>query len=146
MVQSLLEDRFHLKIHRETKERNVFFLVVGKNGPKLRAVTPDSPNGGIRINRAIQQFLSESEAPPGWSMERMASYLAGRPEVARPVIDKTGLSGLYSFTLEFSMRDGTDDKPIIFAALQEQLGLKLEQGKAPGEVYVIDHVERPTGN
>jgi uncharacterized protein (TIGR03435 family) len=146
MLQSLLEDRFHLRIHRERKERPVFFLAIGKNGPKLREVTPDSPKGGIRINRAIQQALSESEAPPGWSMQRLASYLADRPEVARPTIDKTGLSGLYSFSLEFSRNGSDNDQPDIFAALQEQLGLKLETGKAPGDVYLIDHIERPSGN
>jgi uncharacterized protein (TIGR03435 family) len=147
MVQSLLADRFHLKIHRETKERSVYLLLIGKNGSKLRVVKTDSPKtgGGVRINGPLMQSLSESEAPEGWDMPRLAGYLGDVPDVGRPVLDRTGLTGLYAFSLQFSRKDG-DDRPIVFLALQEQLGLKLEAAKAPLDVVVIDHVERPSGN
>jgi uncharacterized protein (TIGR03435 family) len=78
-------------------------------------------------------------------MPRLAGYLAGLPDVGRPVLDKTGLSGLYAFSLEFSRKDG-DDRPSIFAALQDQLGLKLKADKAPMDMAVIDHVARASGN
>jgi len=147
MVQSLLADRFQLKIHRETKERAVYFLALAKNGPKLREVKPDSPKtgGGVRLNRALMQAPSETEAPEGWAMSRLAGYLGGLPDVGRPVLDKTGLAGIYAFSLEFSRKDG-DDRPVIFTALQDQLGLKLEASKAPLDVVVIDHVERASVN
>jgi hypothetical protein len=90
------------------------------------------------------QSLSESEAPEGWDMPRLAGYLGDVPDVGRPVLDRTGLTGLYAFSLQFSRKDG-DDRPIVFLALQEQLGLKLEAAKAPLDVVVIDHVERPSG-
>jgi uncharacterized protein (TIGR03435 family) len=147
MVQALLEDRFQLKIHRETRERGVYFLVIAKNGPKLREVKQDAPQtgGGVRINRALMQAPSEKEAPKGWSAAKLAGYLAGLPDVGRPVLDKTGLTGIYAFSLEFSRKEG-DDRPAIFTAVQDQLGLKLDAGKAPLEMLVIDHVQRASGN
>src|ERR1017187_3573993 len=147
MVQSLLENRFHSKIHHETKEGTVYLLVIAKNGPKIQEVKPDSPKtgAGVRINGPRMQSPSESDAPAGWSMKRLAGFLADLPDIGRPVLDKTGLPGIYPFSLEFS-RNNNDDRPVIFAALQDQLGLRLEPTKAPTDVVVIDHVERPTGN
>jgi uncharacterized protein (TIGR03435 family) len=147
MVQSLLADRFQLRIHRETKERAVYLLVIAKNGTKLREVKPDSSKigGGVRINGALMQGPSETEAPPGWPLAKLAGYVADLPFVGRPVIDKTGLAGLYAFSLEFSRKDG-DDRPVIFTALQDQLGLKLEAARAPADMVVIDHVERASRN
>ena len=93
-------------------------------------------------------------------MELLVSVLARRPETgSRIVIDKTGLTGSYDFTLRFTAENmsagsdgapppdpGTADSPELFTALQEQLGLKLEPDKAPVQIVVIDHAEPPTPN
>jgi uncharacterized protein (TIGR03435 family) len=81
-------------------------------------------------------------------MTRYAEYLAALPEylgIARPVLDKTGLTGFYDFTIEFSPGIPYTG-PSLFTALQEQLGLRLEPKRGPAEVFVIDHVERPSEN
>ena len=145
MVRSLLETRFRLATHREHKEAPVYALVVGKNGHKLHAVKPDDPESlvGVIVNGGRQQALSDQEVPAGWSMARLADYVSNW--AGRPVIDKTGLPGDYSFHLDFS-RHETEDRPSIFTALQGQLGLKLEPDKAMLEYVVIDHIERPSSN
>jgi len=137
MVQSLLAERFELKAHRETREALVYALIVGKGAPRLRE------SGGVKINGAVQQALSEQEAPSGWSMRRFADYLSDF--AGRTVVDKTGLEGTYGFDLSFA-RAETDDRPNLFAALQDQLGLKLEPQKAAIDVLVIDHVARAAAN
>jgi uncharacterized protein (TIGR03435 family) len=146
MVQTLLKDRFGLRTHRETKEAPVFALVRVRRSPSLREVDPGSNfDGGVRVNGAVQQALSEKEPAAGWSMSGLAQYLSGLAVVGRPVVDRTGLSGIYSFSLEFA-RFEQEDHASIFTALTDQLGLKLEATKAPVEVLVIDHIERPAEN
>ena len=100
--------------------------------------------GGVRINGAVQKAPSEAAPAPGWSMKRLADYLAERPEVGRPIIDHTGLSGVYGFALDFS--NDAVDRPSIFVALQDQLGLKLEPAKTATEVVIVDHIDRPGPN
>jgi uncharacterized protein (TIGR03435 family) len=78
-------------------------------------------------------------------MARLANYLSNVPGVQRPVVDKTMLSGVYGFTLNYSVKDG-DDSPDIFAALREQLGLSLKATRESIQIWVIDHVERPSAN
>jgi uncharacterized protein (TIGR03435 family) len=144
MVQSLLADRFAMAGHRETRMLPVYALTVAKNGPKLREVAADA-GPGVRINGARFQSLSDNEPPKGLSMGRLAGTLSDHPVLRRPVIDNTGLTGIYSFDLTFSMKEG-DDRPSIFTAVQEQLGLKLESVKAPLEVLVVDHIEKASAN
>jgi uncharacterized protein (TIGR03435 family) len=144
MVQSLLADRFKMTVHRETREMRVYALVVSKKG-KVHEVSADGDGEGVRINRARFQSLSDAEAPKGMSMERLAGYLGDLPAVGLPVIDKTGLTGIYSFSLTFSVKEG-DDRPSIWTAVQEQLGLKLEATKAPLDVLVVDHIEKASAN
>ena len=139
MVRSLFEERFQLRMHRQTKISSAYTLVVAKNGPKFPATT------GVVINGAVKQSTSEREAPPGWTMPRLANYLATLRDIQHPVLDRTNLDGIYGFTLSYSTREG-DDRPDIFSALQQQLGLKLEPIKAPIEIWFIDHVEKPTRN
>lgn len=139
MVQSLFEDRFKLSMRRETKTVSAFGLVVAKNGPKLSA------GGRVMINGAVKQSTSERKAPEGWTMPRLANYLASVKAIERPVLDRTSLSGTYGLDLNYSTRDN-DDRPDVFAALPAQLGLRLEPIKAPITVFVIDHVEKPSGN
>ena len=162
MVQSLLADRFKLKVHHETKELPVYALVVAKNGPKLipATVTPPTSAGshtlsGIRISRNGQ--LTGMAASPS----QLAAILERQSEIGRLVIDKTGLAGKYDFTLQWTPASGSDplfqgtesaesssnsSGPSLFTALQEQLGLKLESTKGPVEVLVVDHIEPPSEN
>ncbi len=138
MVQSLFVDRFKLAAHRDTKERPVYLLVIGKNGTKLRE------GEGVKLNGAVQIGASgKPQWADGWNMSTLASYLSDF--TGRPVVDRTGLPGTYGITLAFSQGD-QNDRPGIFTAVQEQLGLKLEPGRAPVEVFVIDHIERPSAN
>jgi uncharacterized protein (TIGR03435 family) len=164
MLQALLEERFKLKIHRETKEVPVYFLTEAKGGIKLEPIKEGS---------CIPIDVNHLPAPPkpgeprpiycgNQSMGRNGSgtttikasgitldTLAGGPlsrTVGRPIIDKTGLTALYDIHLEFSTLESTDSAAeSIFGALQK-LGLKLESGKGPRETLVVDHIERPSEN
>jgi uncharacterized protein (TIGR03435 family) len=149
MLQALLTDRFRLAAHRETKERVVYALVTGKNGPRLQASGVSSGAGSTFVDGGI--------AFRRMSMAGFADYLAGLDAIGRPVLDRTGLSGEFNFTLRlFEERPemtGFDKKfamkaaEHIFADLPEQLGLKLDSTKAPVEVLVIDRAERiPSSN
>jgi bla regulator protein BlaR1 len=145
MVQSLLADRLQMKAHRETRELPVYFLVIGKTGSKLRDIESGAGAPGAIVNGTQQIDGEGSEPPRGWPVARLANVLSDIRSVGRPVIDKTGLSGVYSFNLVFSTKEG-DEKPSIFTAVQEQLGLRLEPARAPLELLVVDHLEKPTAN
>jgi uncharacterized protein (TIGR03435 family) len=153
MFQSLLADRFQLKFHRDTKEMSVLALVVGKGGPKLKENA--SGNGVIRFNRRGRDVdLTATGAPIG----SLVSLLPRMPGVDQPVLDKTGLTGKYDFVLtltDFQLGMDPERKGVpatdsegasVFAALQEQLGLKLESQKAPVNILSVDHVDRPSEN
>jgi uncharacterized protein (TIGR03435 family) len=155
MLQKLLADRFKLTFHRDKKELSVFAIVVGKNGPKLTKSAGD-PNGlpGLFF-RGLGDLPARNAT--------MADF-AGVMQTAvldRPVVDQTGLSGRFDFELKWTPDETqfaalgvrvpapTDDPaapPDLFTAIQEQLGLKLQPTKAPVEVLVIDHVEKPSEN
>ena len=138
MVQALFVDRFKLTAHMEMKESPVYLLTIGKKGTKLRE------GGGVKLNGSVQVGASgKPEWPDGWTMSVLAGYLSNF--TGRPVVDRTGLAGTYGITLDFSRMDG-DEGPSVFTAVQEQLGLKLDGGKAPIEVLVIDHIDKPTMN
>ena len=134
MVQSLFEDRFRLRFHWERKNVTALALVVGKSGPRLSA------GGHVTINGEMKQAASESVPPDGWLMSRFANYLASVRGVDRPVLDKTGLTGIYGLTLNYSIADG-DGRPDVFIALQEQLGLKLQKMKSTDQ-HVRDRSHR----
>lgn len=146
MLQTLLADRFRLKLHHETRELPVYDLVVGKNGMKLKESTGASAPQPVTFSAPLVRFnLSDK------SMADFIGVLAGN--VDRPVLDKTGLTGRYDFTLEFTRSnpdlvasDSPETDRSIFAAIQEQLGLRLAPAKEPTEILVIDHAETPTGN
>ncbi len=145
MAQSLLTERFGLAAHRETKDLPAYALTIAAKGPKVREVAQDDKGGGVRINNAVQQSLSEQDAPRGWSMQRLADYLSNF--AGRPVVDKTGMRGSWSFSLEFARSSQEEDvRPSLFTAVQDQLGLRLEPARTNVEVLVIDHVEKPSAN
>ena len=156
MLQALLMDRFKLALHRETKELPVYALTLINEGAKIHAVKADgkSRTGGGRGHLTGQKI----------SMPELADLLTlvGQRELGRPVIDKTGLTGVFDIALSWTPENprpagGNDPEarattenapsPDIFRALQQQLGLRLESHKGPVEILVIDHAERvPTEN
>jgi bla regulator protein BlaR1 len=150
MVQSLLAERFGLVIHEEARELPVYVLSVDSKGPKIHHAADDpkllsqvSLNGvPIQVGDGYHQTASAR----GMSMQDLARFLGGIPSVGRLVIDKTGLTGFYAFSLEYSDAPGDVSRPDLFTAVREELGLRLESRKAPVEVLVIDHVEKPSEN
>ena len=183
MLQVLLEDRFQLKVHIESKQSSVYALTVVRAG-KL----PRTKEGSCEVIDLDNMPVPNPSVPqpkycggpsmkmspggllivdiPGVTMEefagRMLGTYLGRPVIDRPVIDKSGLTGRFDVHLEFA-RDTSaagqmsgsagsstsaisDDKPSIFAALQQQLGLKLSSDKAPVDTIVVDSVSKPTAN
>jgi len=159
MLQSLLQERFGLKVHRETKDGPVYLLVVAKGGTKLHepkaGVEPEFRNPDGTAMDGYAQITSAGFIAHALSAPRIAKLLSSAVE--RPVVDKTGLSGAFDFTLEFAreltITEPHDDESAadsggisIFTAVQQQLGLKLEPGKGPVDMIVIDHVEKPSGN
>lgn len=159
MVQSLLEERFRLALHRETRTGQIYELAIAKGGPKLKETASPDPTGRTGIFAAGR---------PG----EMDGYDVGIAELVgilsqrlgSPVIDKTGLAGKYDFKLSFMPEPTQQDLalfgpqppdavpvpdsglPSIFTAVQEQLGLKLEAARGPVEVLVIDRAEKPDPN
>jgi uncharacterized protein (TIGR03435 family) len=138
MLQALLTERFQMKFHRETRDVPGFALVVGKNGPKLKPAAGDEPDAGwgpsLKPGRGPNTLTARK-----YSMPRLADLLTGLGE---PVIDKTGLTGDYDFTLSWDETDG----PQLSTALQQQLGLKFESQKVPVSFLIIDSAQKPTEN
>jgi uncharacterized protein (TIGR03435 family) len=146
-LQSLLDDRFHLKLHKETKEMPAYALVVAKGGFKLQESPHHEEHGMNSQGSGNQRTLTAT----GADMGRVVTFLAR--QLDRPVVDMTHIQGFYDFTLSWTPDDlkttGAADQPALpslFTVLQEKLGLKLESQKAPVELLVIDSAERPSEN
>lgn len=153
MLQALLADRFKLSIHHELKKLPVYALVIAKNGPKLQTAASDiSSVDGIKgYDGLVTHSGRGSLEVKSFAMSQLAQAL--HYSAGRIVVDKTGLTGRYDFSLRWSpMSDAASTQPSdssapsIFTALQEQLGLKLEPMKYPVDTIVIDHVELPSAN
>jgi uncharacterized protein (TIGR03435 family) len=159
MLQALLEDRFRLKIHRQIKEIPVYDLTVGKSGFKLQPLpegscvrpAPLAKQCGLFGAAANNSAELTSVDLFGMSLDQACQWLSRRLD--RPIVNKTGIEGLFTLHLEFANDrgtatppDGLAGGPSIFTAVQEQLGLKLEPAKGPGTFLVIDSVDRPSGN
>lgn len=136
MLQTLLAERFKLVVHRETKQLPAYSLVLGKSGSKLKTAEPDKksefadtvgPNGGT---------LTVFKASP---LRLVVNMLANT--LGSPVVDSTGLDGLYDYTFEWPAPGASS----LFASV-DQLGLKLEAKKVPVEVVVMDRAEHPSAN
>jgi uncharacterized protein (TIGR03435 family) len=133
MLQNLLADRFKLVVHHESKQVGAYELVVVKTGSKLHEST-----GPRTFFTARPGLISGTRA----STRELAAALSRL--LHRPTTDQTELAGVYDVKLEWTPDSATGDLGTsIFTALQEQLGLKLESTKAPVDVIVVDHVERP---
>jgi uncharacterized protein (TIGR03435 family) len=172
MIQSLLAERFKLVVRRETKEMPMYALAVAKSGPKFKGVKESDPNiadpggrsdlpPGVRPRFMIVRrgrFTGQ-----GIDMETLAWRLTGF--LGRTVLDKTGLKAQYDLKLEWvpdenqiamfqamGVAEGNGapppdwQGPSLFTALEEQLGLKLDSQKGPVEMFVIEHVEKPSDN
>jgi uncharacterized protein (TIGR03435 family) len=168
-LRALLEDRFRLKFHRETRELPVYVLTVAKSGLKLRRAKEGScvvfypqrltPRGQVanycgyskpRVNMLLNHVLDAT----GISIKGIPDRMVGLAPVLSSelqhlgidelVIDKTSLTGLFDFHLEWnSVKPSDPDRPSFFTALREQLGLNLEPAQAPVDILVIDHAEKP---
>jgi uncharacterized protein (TIGR03435 family) len=149
MLQNLLTDRFQLKIHREMRDLPVFELAAAKNGAKLEEAADCGPSElkcGLMTTALTGGGMVKTARRV--SMARFAEYLAALPDwagIGRPVLDRTGLTGLYDFSFEFATGPNST-APSIFTALEQELGLKLESRREPVEMLVVDHVERPSEN
>jgi uncharacterized protein (TIGR03435 family) len=167
MLRSLLEARFRMTLHRESKELPIYDLLVAKKGPKLKAVTAqptdeqiatalpgEGADGFPKLSMPSSGIVIETKngaariTANAVTLAKFAEMLSGR--VGRPVIDRTEIAGTYSFVVYFTPEGATpsdSSEPDIFAAMQEQLGLRLEARKGPVEMLVIDYAEKiPTGN
>ncbi|MBV9443848.1 MAG: TIGR03435 family protein, partial [Acidobacteriaceae bacterium] len=170
LLQSLLAERFKLKLGHETRDVPVYLLTVGKNGPKFhesatsnqgRDSGSDQPRRGIMMNGRGQLTVNDA------GIDILTNVLSH--QLGRIVLDKTGLRGRYDFTLNWTPEPGEgrmnpggpgpsregpsgaapppeQSGPSLFTALQEQLGLKLESQKAPVGILVVEHVEKPSEN
>jgi uncharacterized protein (TIGR03435 family) len=160
MLRRLLTDRFNLTFHREPKTLPIYALTVARSGSKLKESTaaPEALPELINVVYPDPAGFYVKLPARNATMAQFAAMMQ-RAVLDRPVVDQTGLSGKYDFDLEFtpdeSQFDGTlnrsstgdgSPKPGLFAALQQQLGLKLEATKGPVDVLVIDKVERPSEN
>lgn len=160
MMQTLLAERCKLVVHREMRDKSIYALVVAKNGPKLQAAKPGEvetvqakhpdavgiPGGsGVFVRGQANGHIDIYGATTG----TLALLLSG--PAGRPVVDKTGLTGIYDMHLDMGQAglaadSSAEPEASVFSSVQEQLGLKLESQKDQVENLIIDHVEHPSPN
>lgn len=181
MLQALLEDRFQLRLHRDTRQVPVYVLTAGKDSPKLKpskagscvqfqARPPGDPQPPIPPGQKPCMNMIGFRKGPNTGLNAQSNTLDEfcvllSHLVDRPVINKTGIPGKFDIQLEFAVDESTprflpggdmaqtivqpsNDPagPSVFTAVQQELGLKLDPTKGPGDFLVIDHVERPSAN
>jgi uncharacterized protein (TIGR03435 family) len=175
MLLPLLVERFNLKYHHETREMPMYTLVVAKGGPKLTeskaepSPSPDDPPGAAGAPKGPMNMRGKMMMMPGRiesqgsTLEMLAHSLS--PQLGHTVIDKTGLTGKYDYTLQWTPDEGMTPTPggagggppheenavqgggpSLFTAVEEQLGLKIESTKGQVDVIVIDHLDLPSAN
>jgi uncharacterized protein (TIGR03435 family) len=161
MMQSLLADRFKLKVSWETRDVDGYVLTAAKGGTRLQPASGDEPV--TQTEKPIEGGRRRTIAGTG-TLEAFAKALSFKPPfIARPVADRTGISGTFAFNLSFDFEPqppgeggprgggggGSESLPAfspLRAALQEQLGLRLDPGKVPDRFLIIEHVEKPSEN
>ena len=157
MFQSLLEERFKLKVHHEMRPHDVYTLIQGKKKTSLKEWQANAKPLSVRGRVVPEGFVGNFSSPEDpyhivgrkASMAKLASYLSLMLQT--PVIDKTELSGDFDFELIWGSAEegrsaGPADPSELIAALQEQLGLKLVRAREPIDVLVVDHFEKPSPN
>jgi len=158
MFQALLEDRFKLKVHRETRDLPGYELTIAKGKSKLTPARDSSI--AITIEGKTLNQRPDSCSTTLWQegnhfichaagMDRIAANLSNL--LRAPVVNRTGLTGTYDFNLLYipdgrTLQADAPPGPTLEQAVQEELGLKLEKGKGPVEVIVVDHLEKPSAN
>jgi uncharacterized protein (TIGR03435 family) len=162
MLQSLLQDRFNLKVHWGTTDQPVFLITAGKGGVQLKPSTAPC----VRFDQTAsiqpvdeQTHLSDCrDSLFGGEQRRWIAENIGMSDVTfmlscecllgRKVIDMTGFTGRFDFTLEFAADPLKTDASALslLTAFQDQLGLKVDSGRAPVEVLVVDSVSKPSEN
>lgn len=147
MLRRLLTERFKLAVRSESREGRVYALVVGKEGPRLRGSGNGEGSGKWRFHGDLSQFanlLAVQLTIPFLDDPTTPSHARGAPV---PVVDKTGIEGVYDISLDLKPDAGADPFTVWQRALQEQLGLRLESQRAPVEFLIIDHANKvPTEN
>jgi uncharacterized protein (TIGR03435 family) len=170
MLRSLLADRFKLVAHVEQREQDIYELTLARTdrrlGPSLRPATLDCIDLVVRpTGERTQSRGAANGAPPCGLSSDGRKLLSGgltiaqlirnvAPLAGRVIVDKTGLSGYWEFTLEYAAQDGNavgvpesaDDRPSIVTALREQLGLTLNPQRSAVDILIIDRIERPMPN
>lgn len=149
MLQALLTDRFRLILRHETREVPVLALVIADGGLKLQRAIPgdtypegikgkdDRPAGAGTISEQPGRLVGQ-----GIPISKLVEILSDEYHLSRTVLDKTGLTDNYDFTLQWTPGESQGESA-IFTAIQEQLGLKLEPQKGTREILVIDDAEKP---
>jgi len=155
MLKKLLADRFQLKFHTDKKELSVYALVPAKTGPKLTKSEADAGSLPGLFFRGLGKLNVRNATMLDFTQLMQEAVLD------RPVVDQTGLTGRWDFTLNWTPdesqfggigikvpapSDKVDAPPPLFTAIQEQIGLKLDPTKAPVDVMVIDKAERSSDN
>jgi uncharacterized protein (TIGR03435 family) len=169
-LQALLADRFKLAVHAETKDAPIYALTIAKGGPKLKESKPSDappagippgavvrgPDGAVPRGSIMRMFGPGNLTAPAMTTTQFAIMLS--QQVHQTVVDRTGLTGSYDFSLQWTPDNlpppppGAEASapdpggPSIFTAVQEQLGLKLDSTRGPVKTLVIDHIERPSEN
>jgi uncharacterized protein (TIGR03435 family) len=144
MLQSLLKDRFGLIISHQPKELSIYALMQTKGGAKLHiSGTPAAPQTPETDNRPFSMAMDQKDIPVTAFTDFLSSYFR------RTVLDRTGLTGKYDIRLEVGVP--TEDPPedvnsLLFRALEDQLGLKIETRKEVVDTIVIEHLEEPSAN
>ena len=153
MVRNLLTERFKLSSHTETRDVPVYVLTV-KDGPRALSPGTGDPSGPANLAMRAQGRFAARNASMGDLAGELGAFLD------RPVVDRTGISGRYDFTLLWTIDEfqsarlkafpppqrSSAEVPNLFTAIQEQLGLRLDPATAPASVLVIDRIERPSEN
>jgi uncharacterized protein (TIGR03435 family) len=165
MMQALLEDRFKLKMHRDARTAPVFELTIAKGGPKLQKCPeascvpmdftrfPPEPPQNMCLSRASPDGPNVLIEAQGITTAEFFSRFFASGIDGQPIVDKTGVSGLFNFRLTYAPVGSSDVSPpgdqagpSIFTAVQQQLGLKLQPAKGLRDVLVIDSIKRPSEN
>lgn len=146
MLQGLLTTRFKLTAHRELKKTSVFELVTAKGGPKLpRNKVDQSPVSYVREN--LPRVVDGGFLFTNTSMTEFAEQLSQLRPIGQPVLDRTGIKGVYDITLKSAASAILQpDGPSLFTLIQEQLGLKLVAAKDAIPILIVDHAEEPSEN
>lgn len=144
MLREVLENRFHLKYHYDTRALPGYALVISKKGERLFEASHSGASDPGAVHTRHGEIIGD-----GVSIAGLARVLS--QQIGRPIADETGLKGAYDLKLDWAPEmdpnstatSAVDTGPSIFTAVQEQLGLRLESAKVPVRVLVVDHIERP---